>query len=125
MTKIFSEHFSLSSVVYGLVAWALAFLAGIIYMKIMRIPNKTAALSDNRLHAIGFLALVVAVIVFYLILSHAGDFGIFTANSFFVVNLVMDLLVLIWLMKFNFMKWLIVGLPCYGLIFYGLYFLLR
>ncbi len=128
MTKIIFEQFSLPSLGYGFAAWALAFLSGIIYMKLMGITDKEVALADNLLHTIAFVVLIAATVIFYLRLR-AGDMGdslgLFTAHSFFLVNIVMDLIILIGFMKFDFVKWALVGIPAYGIIFYGLYFLLK
>ncbi len=129
MTKIIFEQFSLPSLFYGFAAWALAFLSGSIYMKLMGITDKEVALADNLLHTIAFVVLIAATVIFYLRLrgmdTGGQDFGLFTAHSFFLVNIVMDLIILIGFMKFDFVKWALVGIPAYGIIFYGLYFLLK
>lgn len=125
MTKTLLGLFSLTGLLYGLAAWATAFLAGVIYMKVMGIDDKETALADNLLHAIAFGVLIAATIIFYLRLRSAGDFGMMTANSFFAVNVVLDIIVLIGFMKFDLIKWLQFGVSGYVIIFYGFYLLLR
>ncbi|MDI9313067.1 MAG: hypothetical protein QM529_00085 [Hydrotalea sp.] len=125
MTKFLTEQFSLFGFIYGLVAWAVAFLAGGIYMRVMGIADKETALADNMLHIIAIIVLVIATTIFYLRLRAGGDFSASVANSFFVINLAMDFVVLILLMGFDFSKWAMVGIPAYLIIFYGLYALLK
>jgi hypothetical protein len=48
-----------------------------------------------------------------------------TASLFLVVNIVLDLVVLISLLKIEFMSWLLTILPIYVIVFYGMEYLLH
>ncbi|MCX8516408.1 MAG: hypothetical protein ORN57_05425 [Alphaproteobacteria bacterium] len=125
MMRILQDNLSWAGITSGLVAWLLAFGSGVIYMKVVGFTDRDTALNDKGLHILAFVVLVAVTAALYLYLKNSGNFNIAVPNSFFLVNVALDVVVLLVIMGFDVVKWVSFGLSGYLIIFYGLYYLIK